>query len=143
MNNNSLHLVENKAASIFNQIEIFRSWNSKHGGVYVPITDSTLPNPYLNDSLRDLTTTNGLKLTKINPACMTRQLAEMNSLDGNIELHITSLNPIRPANKVDKWETDALKSFEIGNKSVLQLIENDSISVYKYSVRSQVENQHH
>ena len=143
MNNNSLHLVENKAASIFNQIEIFRSWNAKHGGVYVPITDSTLPNPYLNDSLRDLTTTNGLKLTKINPACMTRQLAEMNSLDGNIELHITSLNPIRPAKKVDKWETDALKSFEIGNKSVLQLIENDSISVYKYSVRSQVENQHH
>ena len=131
-NNNLLLLVENKAASIFNQIEIFRSWNAKHGGVYVPIKDGILPNPYLKDSLRDLTATNGIKLTKINPAYMTRQLAEMNSLDGNIELHITSLNPIRPANKADKWETEALKSFETGNKSILKLIENDSISVYKY-----------
>ena len=39
------------ARSFFNQVLISRSWNAMHGGVYVPVTKDTQPNPYLNDPL--------------------------------------------------------------------------------------------
>ena len=32
--------------------------------------------------------------------------------------HITSLNPVRPENAADEWETAALKAFENGKKEV-------------------------
>ena len=65
------------ARVFFDQIVISRTWNAGHGGVYVPVTDNTQPNPYLDDPLRDLETAQGIKLTKINPAFMTRQIAEI------------------------------------------------------------------
>ncbi|MDH3329248.1 MAG: hypothetical protein OEM01_08450, partial [Desulfobulbaceae bacterium] len=58
------------ARAFFHQVIITRMWNAGHGGVYVPITEETQPNPYLDDPSRDLTTENGIKLTKINPAYM-------------------------------------------------------------------------
>ena len=42
----------------------YRQWNSDHGGVYVPVTEETQPNPYLKGvEERDITTTTGRKLT--------------------------------------------------------------------------------
>jgi hypothetical protein len=35
---------------------LYRQWASLHGGVYVPITSNTPPNPYLNVPQRDITT---------------------------------------------------------------------------------------
>ena len=125
-------IVENKAQSFFSQILVSRSWNSFHGGVYVPITDKTQPNPYLKDTLRDVITTQGLKLTKINPAYMTRQIAEINKSENDLQFHITSLNPIRPANKSDEWESKALSSFADGKKEILELVNHDSTSMYRY-----------
>jgi len=125
-------LVRNKAESIFKQIETIRDWNAQHGGVYVPITKETQPNPYLIDSLRDISTESGLNLTKLNPAYMTRQIAEINNINNNLKLHLTSLKPIRPANKADKWETKALKTFEKKTNSMLELVESGDISQYRY-----------
>lgn len=65
------------ARAFFDQIVVDRSWNAGHGGVYVPVTDRNRPNPYLEDPLRDLETVQGIRLTKINPAYMTRQIAEI------------------------------------------------------------------
>ena len=73
-----------------------RAWNSEHGGVYVPITDKSKPNPYLVDPLRNVKTTDGMKLTKITPAAMTRQIAEIAKRETGVHFHITSLQPIRP-----------------------------------------------
>lgn len=103
-----------------------------HGGVYVPITDLTQPNPYLKDSLRDIVTVDGRHLTKINPAYMTRQIAEINMQKEGIQFHITSLKPIRPENKADIWETKALKEFESGIREVLEFVPNDSVGSYRY-----------
>ena len=102
------------ARAFFNQIVIDREWNARHGGVYVPVTPDTGPNPYLKDPLRDVETKRGMKLTKINPAYMTRQIAEIASHEGGARFHITSLNPIRPANAPTEWETAWLQSFEQG-----------------------------
>ena len=103
------------ANAFFKQIVISRAWNAKHGGVYVPITEHTQPNKYLDAPFRDITADNNIKLTKINPAYMTRQIAEIaEKKEGGPKFHITSLKPIRPENKATEWEQKWLKSFEHG-----------------------------
>jgi len=100
-----------QARSSFQQIVLTRFWNAQHGRVYVPITEKTPPNPYLNVPDRDLTTINGQRLTMVNPAYMTRQISELASERGYFRFHITSLKPVRPENKPSEWEIAALKSF--------------------------------
>lgn len=102
------------ARSNFQQILLFRSWNSLHGGVYVPITESTQPNTYLEVALRDIKVSEELSLTMINPAFMTRQVSEIAEKKEGIKFHITSLNPIRPENRATEIEEAALKEFEKG-----------------------------
>ncbi len=93
---------------------IYRYWSASHGGVYVPVDESTPPNPYLTVPFRDLDVESGNQLTLVNPAYMTRQVHEIAKEHFDVEGHITSLNPIRPANAPDEWETDALELFEEG-----------------------------
>ena len=38
-----------QAQSAYTKDIIYRSWNAVHGGVYVPVTEETQPNPYLSD----------------------------------------------------------------------------------------------
>ncbi len=130
---NTYELALEQAKGYFDQVVLNRSWNARHGGVYVPITDTTKPNPYLEVPNRDVITVDGLKLTKINPAYMTRQTAEIAEKMRKILFHITSLNPIRPDNVADKWETVALKSFQTGIKEVIELLDYGAGGkVFKY-----------
>jgi len=110
------------ARSAFERDVIYRRWNAQHGGVYVPVTDRTRPNPYLNVDERDISTPSGRLLTLINPAYMTRQVYEMSVPYGMIG-HITSLDPVRPGNDPDPWEVEALKSFEQGNREASVIAE--------------------
>jgi diguanylate cyclase (GGDEF)-like protein len=102
---------------------ISRHWSAGHGGVYVPMTNDTPPNPYLaHIPERDITTPSGEKLTLINPAYMMRQIYEIEQKGGYTFLgHITSLNPIRPQNAPDPWERKALEAFERGKTEVSAL----------------------
>ena len=59
-----------------------------------------------------------MKINKVNPAYMTRQVHEFALKAHGILGHITSLNPIRPANAPDPWETRALRDFQTGLKEV-------------------------
>jgi len=91
----------------------WREWNAQHGGVYVPVTDKTPPNPHLAGIAdRDITTPSGRRLTLVNPAYMTRQVYEAAEKAGQIRGHLTSLKPKRPNNAADPWETEALRAFE-------------------------------
>ncbi|MFC1524663.1 DUF3365 domain-containing protein, partial [Thermodesulfobacteriota bacterium] len=95
---------------------LFRQWNSSHGGVYVPVTNATPPNPYMDDlPERDISTPSGSLLTLMNPAYMNRQVYEISVLKHQIHGHLTSLNPLRPENMADAWEAEALKAFETGD----------------------------
>jgi diguanylate cyclase (GGDEF)-like protein len=120
------------ARSSFDQIVMIRAWNAGHSGVYVPITKNTQPNPYLEDPLRDIEINDNFKLTKVNPAFMTRQIAEIASKREGILFHITSLNPIRPENRPTIREETALKSFESGIKEVGEIININSNSYIFY-----------
>ena len=96
-----------------------RRWNAGHGGVYVPMTKKTRPNPYLSHiPERDIKTPSGRLLTLMNPAYMTRQMHELAKEEYGVHGHITSLNPIRPENAPDSWEASALRAFERGETEV-------------------------
>ena len=115
-------MARERGATLFQLVELTRDWNARHGGVYVPVTESTRPNPYLEHSRRDVVTQDGRALTMVNPAFMTRQLAEIAQQAEGVQLHLTSLNPIRPANAPDAWEAEALRRFEAGLGEIVELI---------------------
>ncbi|MBF0517759.1 MAG: DUF3365 domain-containing protein, partial [Nitrospirae bacterium] len=117
--------------SMFKMIETTRLWNSSHGGVYVPVTESVQPNPYLDVPDRDITTVDGKKLTMINPAYMTRQISEIARSVNSVEVTITSINPIRPENAPSAWEAAALTRFETkGSAEEVQLSATGGAFVY-------------
>ncbi len=99
----------------------YRSWVSSHGGVYVPITEKTPPNPYLaHIKNRDITTSDNQNLTLMNPAyTLSQMMKDYTELYGR-KGHITSLKPLNPKNKADEWETNALKLIETGKKPVYE-----------------------
>ena len=109
-------IARNSAELTLEKDLIYRRWAAKQGGVYVPVSKHTPPNPYLNVSDRDTTTSSGMNLTLVNPAYMTRQVNEMAADIHSHQSHLTSLDPIRPQNTPDPWEAAALKSFEKGVK---------------------------
>lgn len=98
---------------------ICRRWNAQHGGAYVPVTEETQSNPYLSHIPdRDITTPSGKLPTLMNPAYMTREVHELAEKEQGIRGHTTSLNPIRPKNYADPWETKALQAFESGQTEI-------------------------
>ncbi|MDY7039041.1 MAG: DUF3365 domain-containing protein [Thermodesulfobacteriota bacterium] len=83
----------------------------------------TQPNPYLSHlEERVIATPSCKRLTLINPAYMTRQVYRLAEVEYGIHGHITSLNPIRPENGPDLWESKALRTFERG-ETVISLVE--------------------
>ena len=131
---------EHQARSFFREFILTRLWNAMHTRVYVVVDEDTPPNPYLEDSQRDITTEDGLKLTKMNPSYMTRQISQISEEQGGFRFHITSLAPIRPDNKADSWETKALKSFQSGAREIFEMVTIDpGERLYRYMGPLQIE----
>ncbi|MFA6192098.1 MAG: PAS domain S-box protein [Sulfurimonas sp.] len=117
-------IAENIARANFLKDQAFRSWASSHGGVYVPATERTPPNPKLSHIPdRDITKPDGAKLTLMNPAYMVRQMSNEYSGLYGIKSKITSLKYLYEGNKPDEWEVKALKSFEQGKKEAYEYTE--------------------
>ena len=107
------------AISAFEKDLVYRRWVAFLGGVYAEVSDYLRPNPYLvNVEDRDVTTTGGKHLTLINPAYMTRLVHELGFIQYGLKGHITSLKLLRPENKPDPWEKEALQNFEKGVNEV-------------------------
>jgi len=114
-------------ASFFKDLT-FRQWATKHGGVYVPVTEETQPDPYIEYMPeRDVTTPSGRVLTLINPALMVRMFNEMAKKNSKTQGHISSLRPLNPGNKPDPWEAIALKAFENKGKEIVEITEVSEI----------------
>lgn len=102
------------ARAFLTHIVAVRTWNAEHGGVFV-FTDEKNPfSPYLPEDLQGVVTNDGRRLTRVNPAYMTRQIAEIADRQSKVRFHLTSLDPIRPENKAMDWEEEWLKDFENG-----------------------------
>ncbi len=115
-------LAKTEAIVSFEKNVLYRKWNAGHGGVYVPATSKTPPNPYLSYlPERDVITPSGRKLTLMNPAYMIRQVHEIGEQCCSVRVHLTSLNPINPDNAPDQWEVQTLNTFIKGQKEVCSI----------------------
>jgi diguanylate cyclase (GGDEF)-like protein len=128
------------ARNLFSHIHLARRWNAMHGGVYVPITPTTPPNPYLKTPMREIKVNDSLTLTKINPAYMTRQISEIAMAENGMQLRSTSLKPLRPENKPTEQEAVFLKEFAKGVKEAGLFINNKEDVVFFYMAPLKVEN---
>ena len=108
-----------------------RRWITGHGGVYVRPSELTPPNEWLNIPNRDVTTTNGIELTLVNPAYATRQLHEDFASQHGIKGHLTALQLKNPNNAPDAWETQALKRLQAGEKLIVEQISQDGGKVLR------------
>lgn len=113
------------AQDSFVRNQALRLWLASHGGVYVPVSDLTPANPYLNHiKERDISTPSGKKLTLMNPAYAIRHFDE-NAKEMDIRWHLTSLNLLNPDNAPDEWERRALQLFEEGAEEVVGVADLD------------------
>ncbi len=114
----TIEIARISAQVTFDNDILYRRWAAQQGGVYVPVSEHTPPNPYLNVPNRDVTTTSGVSLTLLNPAYMARQVNQLAQQGRGSRGHLTSLKPLRPENTPDLFETAALTSFETGAREV-------------------------
>jgi len=123
-----LSIAKMAARTAFEKDLLYRRWNAQHGGLYAPVSVESPINPYLKIPEREILSPSKQLYTKINPAYMTRQVHELGDKKSDIRGHITSLNPLRPENRPDRWERTALEAFEKGEEEVsaLQEIEERS-----------------
>lgn len=121
-----------EARTLNEAIVAMQSWNASHDGVYVLSSDRLQPNPYLADPNRDVVTAEGLRLTKLNPAFMTRLVSEHVRQESGVFVHLTSLKPLRPENSADAWEKQALEEIERSRNSVWTIEESGSGEVFRY-----------
>jgi hypothetical protein len=129
----TLELAKTQTEAFYKEFVMARLWISFHGGVYVPITEETQPNPYLDDPFRDIETTGGMKLTKVNPAFMTRQIAKLAKKKGLVRVHLAALEPSRPENEPDPWEKESLIALKKGEKDQFAITgTTDDIMKYRY-----------
>jgi diguanylate cyclase (GGDEF)-like protein len=126
------HLAHEMGLTFFKQLVLARRWNALHNGVYVPVTDLIAPNPYLDDPERDVVTRDGVRLTKINPAYMTRLLSDMATDKEGVGFKITSLKPLNPLNTADEWEREALLAFESGAREYAGLVDEGGRQTFRF-----------
>ena len=108
-----------KAVDLYRKDLAFRLWAAEKGGVYVPVTEHTKPSSYLkNVPEQNVSTPSGKTLTLMSPARMMRQLQELGRKEFSFESHITSLEPLRPENKADEWERNALRAIHSGSTEI-------------------------
>jgi len=108
-------IVINVADAYFKKDLAFRLWGTGHGGVYVPISETSPPNPYLaHVPERDIETPSGRKLTLMNPAYMIREMMTQFSALTGTSGHLTSLKLLNPINAPDEWERSVLEKFDRG-----------------------------
>ncbi|WP_320175044.1 diguanylate cyclase [Maridesulfovibrio sp.] len=119
--------IEARARAHFHNILLARRWNAQYGGVFVEKKQGIKSNPYLANP--DIHTIDGKVYTKKNPALMTREMSVLADKEGLYSFHITSLKPLNPDNAPDKFETEALKSFESGE---LEKITEETINGRTY-----------
>lgn len=131
------HLKEIKALAVteartnFNLNYSLRLWASGHGGVYVPATEKTPPNPYLSHvPERDIKTPAGKRLTLMNPAYMMRQVMQEHMEQYGTMGQLKGARPLNPQNAPDDWEKTALDA--LTNNGASEFYEISKIGGIEY-----------
>lgn len=119
-------MAKTQARDNLNKDLVTRLWVTKHGGIYVPLTDRTPANPHLaHIPDRNIVKPSGDTLTLMDPTSVVRQMQEEFSQLYGKRGQITSLKPLRTENVPKEWERRALQEFERGKKEVFEFNEID------------------
>jgi hypothetical protein len=122
--------MELRAKAQFHLILLARRWNSDYGGVYVEKRPGVLSNPYLESP--DIITSEGKTYTMKIPVEMTEEISEYANREGAFRFHVTSLNPVNPANSPDNFEKKALTRIMEGEEDVVWKEERGKHIIYRY-----------
>jgi len=106
------------ARALLEKDMLYREWSVLHGGVYVSKSATAEAGTTARDEEQEIVTTSGQTLTLLNPAVVSRQVLELQERQTGIRGHLTSLKPVRAANRPDEWERQALEDFAKGRKEV-------------------------
>ena len=121
-------LVRLQARTLGDQMLDTRAWNTMHGGVYVKESQYGLANPWLPEEMQRATLQDGTPLVLMNPAYMSRQIADFTTSRG-AQIRIVSHAPLNPQNKSDAWEEEAISSLMAGKAEVFSHIPAGSSAV--------------
>lgn len=105
------------ASALHNLLQVTRSWNARHGGVFV----KTRPSPSRHASAYE----------EINPEMMTSELSAVAASEKSFSMRISSLKPVDPANAPDPWERAALARFERGERELAEVSPTDKGLQYR------------
>lgn len=115
-----------RADTLLERDILYRDWVASHGGVYVPVSSSTPPNPHLQfHPARDVETIDGRQLTLVNPSYMSSQAFAAANKSGDAISKLTSLKYLNEANAPDDWEKSALLKLEQGDEYVSAVVDFD------------------
>ncbi len=127
----TLSLATTEARAYFNKDQAIRLWATRHGRIYVPVTQKYPPDPNLaHIPERDINTPSGISLTLINPARIIRELDEDFGQLYGVTGKVTSLTPLAKENFPDAWEEQALQRLHKGEKEVFELTKTDEGKEY-------------
>ncbi len=123
---NTLRLAKAQARASFGKDQALRQWATRHGRIYVPVSDYFQPDPRMAKiPERDIVTPGGIELTLINPVTIINQLdRDYGHLYGTSG-KITSLTAGSPQNEPDAWERSALERIHAGASEVLEFIRQE------------------
>lgn len=116
-----------------------RAWVSEQGGVFVPESAEVPPNPHLPAESRTRLTSDGQRLTLLNPAYLTRILGEQTERLSGTRIRLTSPTPLRPENAPDAWEAAGLAELFGGSSGVWEIVRHDSSERFRYLAPLQAE----
>lgn len=128
---NATELALIQTRTLFSSIVNTRGWNADRGGVWANEQPNCQPNPWLPEDQRTILTQDGRRLVRLNPAYMTRQIAERFQ-SKTVNFHTCSLSPKRPQNRPDQWETSALLDFDAGKTERFELVTGRGGTFYRY-----------
>lgn len=120
-NEHTTRLARLQTGTLFSMIVNTRSWNVGHNGVWVRESPTSPINFWLPEKEREIALANGERLIKVNPAYMVRQIAESSTMP-MAKFRLSSLAPMRPANRADSWESKALDMFHSGQTEAFELV---------------------
>lgn len=124
-------LVRLQTGTFYSSIVAVRAWNAMHGGVWVEADERCPVNPWIPEDKRSLTAADGRALALVNPAYMTRQIADF-ATTSLATFRIVGLKPVRPGNLADPWEARALRSFADGAEDMFALVSAPEGARYRY-----------
>ncbi len=120
---NTVRLAKAQARASFGKDQALRQWATRHGRIYVPVSDYFQPDPRMAKvPERDIRTPSGIELTLINPVTIINQLDRDYGYLYGTSGKITSLTAPEGENRPDAWERSALERIDAGATEVLEFV---------------------